>query len=187
MPSAPFFESDPVPNLLVHPIVLANTLTGTRQGVEVSPNWRVTRRWTVSPGYSFLNMNLRTASASLDTVIMANTEGPNPDHQAQLRSHVELPRDFSWDTNAYFFDSLPVQPVRSYTRLIRRWAGGLRKESNCIWWDKTFCKINTKSLTISCRASIRHWSRAAPMQNHLAILIEQPVEASLLGAILLFI
>ena len=116
-PSAPFFESNPVPNLLVHPIVLGNTLNGTTQGVEVSVNWRVTRRWTVSPGYSFLNMNLHTDPTSLDTVSVANTEGSNPNHQAQLRSHVELPRGFSWDANAYFVDSLPVQPVSSYTRL----------------------------------------------------------------------
>jgi iron complex outermembrane receptor protein len=116
-PSAPFFESNPVPNLLVHPIVLGNTLNGTTQGVEVSVNWRVTRRWTVSPGYSFLNMNLHTDPTSLDTVSVANTEGSNPNHQAQLRSHVELPRGFSWDANAYFVDSLPVQPVPSYTRL----------------------------------------------------------------------
>jgi iron complex outermembrane receptor protein len=68
-------------------------------------------------GYSFLKMNLHTDPTSLDTVSVANTEGSNPDHQAQLRSHVELPRGFSWDANAYFVGSLPVQPVPSYTRL----------------------------------------------------------------------
>jgi len=116
-PSAPFFESNPVPNLLVHPIVLGNTLNGTTQGVEVSLNWKVTHRWTLSPGYSFLKMNLHTDASSLDTLSVANTEGSSPNHQAQLRSHVELPRGFSWDANAYFVDSLPVQPEPSYTRL----------------------------------------------------------------------
>jgi iron complex outermembrane recepter protein len=92
-------------------------MRGTTQGVEASVNWKVTHRWTLSPGYSFLKMNLHTDATSLDTLSVANTEGSNPNHQAQLRSHVELPRGFSWDANAYFVDSLPVQPVPSYTRL----------------------------------------------------------------------
>ncbi len=92
-------------------------MRGTTQGVEAAVNWKVTHRWTLSPGYSFLKMNLHTNPASLDTVSVANTEGSNPDHQAQLRSHVELPRGFSWDANAYFVDSLPIDLVPSYTRL----------------------------------------------------------------------
>jgi len=116
-PAPSFFESNSVPPLLIHPIVLGNEMRGTTQGVEASVNWKVTHRWTLSPGYSFLEMNLHINPTSLDTVSVANTEGSNPDHQAQLRSHVELPRGFSWDTNAYFVDSLPVQSVPSYTRL----------------------------------------------------------------------
>jgi iron complex outermembrane receptor protein len=92
-------------------------MSGTTQGVEASVSWKATHRWTLSPGYSFLNMNLHTDAASLDTVSVANTEGSSPNHQAQLRSHVELPRGFSWDANAYFVGPLPVQPVPSYTRL----------------------------------------------------------------------
>lgn len=133
-PSAPFFESDPVPNLLVHPIVLSNTLNGTTQGVELSINWKVTHRWTLNSGYSFLNMNLHTDPTSLDMVSVANTEGSNPKHQAQVRSHIELPRGFSWDANAYFVDSLPVQPIASYTRLDSqvRWRLGERIELNLV-------------------------------------------------------
>jgi iron complex outermembrane receptor protein len=115
--SPSFFEPNFVTPLLVHPIVLGNEMRGTTQGVEASVNVKITHRWTLSPGYSFLKMNLHTNPTSLDTVSVANTEGSNPDHQAQLRSHVELPRGFSWDANAYFVDSLPVQPVPSYTRL----------------------------------------------------------------------
>jgi iron complex outermembrane receptor protein len=116
-PAPSFFDSNSVPSLLVVPIVMGNKVSGTTQGVEASLNWKVTHRWKLSPGYSFLKMNLHTNPASLDTVSVANTEGSNPDHQAQLRSHAELPRGFSWDANAYFVDGLPVQPVPSYTRL----------------------------------------------------------------------
>ena len=112
-----FLNSSFVPPVLVQPIVLNNEMHGTTQGVEASVNWKITDRWTLNSGYSFLKMNLHTDSTSEDTVSVTNTEGSSPNHQAQLRSHLELPRGFSWDANAYFVDSLPVQSVPSYTRL----------------------------------------------------------------------
>jgi hypothetical protein len=79
-------------------------------------------------------MNLHTDPTSLDMVSVANTEGSNPNHQAQVRSHIELPRGFSRDANAYFVDSLPVQPTPSYTRLDSqvRWRLGERIELNLV-------------------------------------------------------
>ena len=90
---------------------------GTTQGVEASVNWKVTHRWTLSPGYSFFKMNLHTEATSLDSTSVSDTQGSTPDHQAQLRSHMELSRGFSWDANAYFVERLPAQFVPSYTRL----------------------------------------------------------------------
>jgi iron complex outermembrane receptor protein len=90
---------------------------GTTQGVEASVNWKVTHRWTLSPGYSFFKMNLHTQATSLDSTSVSDTQGSTPDHQAQLRSHMELSRGFSWDANAYFVERLPAQFVPSYTRL----------------------------------------------------------------------
>src|SRR5207302_1883289 len=43
-PSPSFFDSDSVPPLLVHPIVLGNKMHGTTHGVEASVNWKVTHR-----------------------------------------------------------------------------------------------------------------------------------------------
>jgi iron complex outermembrane receptor protein len=48
---------------------------------------------------------------------VADVQGSNPSHQAQLRSHFELSRDFAWDSSAYFVGRLPAQFVASYTRL----------------------------------------------------------------------
>ena len=48
---------------------------------------------------------------------MAEYQGSSPQHQAQLRSHVELSHGLSWDANAYFVSALPVQGVASYTRV----------------------------------------------------------------------
>src|SRR5438552_12649467 len=109
-------------------------MRGTTQGVEASLNWQVTRRWTLNPGYSFLNMNLHTDPTSLDMTSVENTEGSNPQHQAQLRSHMELFRGFSWDANAYFVGSLPVELVPSYTRLDMQvsWRLAERTELNLV-------------------------------------------------------
>ena len=48
---------------------------------------------------------------------MAEYQGSSPQHQAQLRSHVDLSHGLSWDASAYFVSELPVQGVASYTRI----------------------------------------------------------------------
>jgi len=112
-----FFDPNSVPPLLVYPEQLGNKLHGTTEGIEASATWKVTNRWALSPGYSFLEMHLHTDSSSLDTTSVSDAQGSNPGHQAQLRSHVELLRGFAWDANAYFVGRLPAQSVASYTRL----------------------------------------------------------------------
>ena len=133
-PSPSFFDSTSVPPLLVHPIALDNKMHGTTQGVEASVSWHITHAWTLSPGYSFLEMNLHTDTDSLDSTSVENTDGSNPDHQAQLRSHIDLPRGISWDANAYFVGPLPTESVPSYTRLDTQvsWRLGERIELNLV-------------------------------------------------------
>jgi len=113
----PFFDPNFVPPLVVHPTFLDNGLHGTTEGIEAFLNWKVSDRWTLSPGYSFLEMHLHTGSTLLDTASVADTQGSNPGHEAQLRSHLELSHGFAWDTNTYFVGRLPAQFVASYTRL----------------------------------------------------------------------
>jgi iron complex outermembrane receptor protein len=120
-PGAPILETDPVPHV-DFPLVYSNQMHGTTEGLEVSAHFKVTDRWTLSPGYALLRMNLRTDPGSLDTTSVANLEGSSPRHQAQLRSSVILPRGFAWDTNIYFVDRLPAQQVPSYTRLDTRFS-----------------------------------------------------------------
>jgi iron complex outermembrane receptor protein len=125
-----FLDTSFTPPLLIRPRILGNKIHGTTQGLEFSVNWKVTNRWTLSPGYSFLEMHLHTDPSSLDTVNVPDIQGSNPGHQAQLRSHVAFPRGFSWDTHAYFVGALPAQFVPSYTRVDTqlRWRLGERLE-----------------------------------------------------------
>ena len=48
---------------------------------------------------------------------MMEYQGSSPQHQAQLRSHVDLSHGLSWDASAYFVSALPAQGVASYTRI----------------------------------------------------------------------
>lgn len=116
-PGTEFLQSTPAPARFVMPIVFGNLLHGTTEGGEIAANLKLTARWTVSPGYAFLEMHLHTQPPSQDTTSVAEYQGSSPQHQAQLRSHVELFRGLSWDANAYFVSALPVQGVASYTRL----------------------------------------------------------------------
>jgi len=105
------------PPLLIHPETFGDKLHGTTEGFELAASWKVASRWTLSPGYSFLQMHLHTDPDSLDTTSVADIEGTNPVHQAQLRSHVELLHGFSWDAAAYFVDRLSAPMIASYTRV----------------------------------------------------------------------
>jgi iron complex outermembrane recepter protein len=116
-PQAPFFDPNSTPPRTIQALQLSNLMYGTTEGVETYLRWKVTKRWTLSPGYSFLEMHLHLKPTSQDSVSMADTQGSNPGHQAQLRSHVELSSKFAWDANAYFAGALPAQFVPSYTRL----------------------------------------------------------------------
>jgi outer membrane receptor for ferrienterochelin and colicin len=116
-PLPPAIDTSFIPPIVVHPKLLDNKLHGTTNGVEVYMKWKPASRWTISPGYSFLQMHLHTDSTSLDTTSVADAQGSNPGHQAQLRSHLELWPGLAWDANAYFVGRPPAQFVASHTRL----------------------------------------------------------------------
>jgi iron complex outermembrane recepter protein len=116
-PATPFFELNPPPPHLNVPLVFANLMDGETHGLETAVNWKVMGRWTLSPGYAFERIHLRTSPSSQDTGSVLAREGGSPHHQAQLRSNLALPRGFEWDTSVYFVDRLPAQQIPSYTRM----------------------------------------------------------------------
>ena len=116
-PGTPYLESDPSPVHLVIPSTFANLEYGETHGLEMFGNWKVSKRWTLSSGYSFLTMHLHHSLLSNDVTTAPAAQGGNPSHQAQLRSHVDLPGHWGWNASAYFVGRLPAQAVPSYTRL----------------------------------------------------------------------
>ena len=106
------------PPLLIHRETFNNDLHGTTEGIELAAKWKVNGRWTLSPGYSFLQIHLHgTPTDSQDATNVEDIQGTNPVHQAQLRSHLELFHGLSWDAAAYFVGRLPAPLIASHTRV----------------------------------------------------------------------
>jgi len=124
-PGSPLFDANPAPHLVILS-KFANLLYGETHGLETFVDWKVTRRWTVGPGYSFLTMHLHREPTSNDSTSVLSTQGSMPSHQAQLRSKLDLPRHWQWNTTASFVGPLPALGVPSYTRLDSNitWQGG---------------------------------------------------------------
>jgi iron complex outermembrane receptor protein len=128
------FQATPAPARFVIPIVFGNLLYGTTEGGEISANLRLTDRWTLNPSYAFFEMHLHNKPLSQDTFSVPEYEGSSPQHQARLRSHVDLSHGLSWDASANFISALAVQGVPSYTRIDTqlRWKFSERAELNLV-------------------------------------------------------
>ncbi len=116
-PSTPFFENTPAPPHLVLPLTYENLMHGEAHGIEFAVNWKVTNRWTVSPGYAFERIHMHLDPTSQDSGSVAGAEGSTPRESAQLRSHVNLAGGLAWDAAAFFVNRIQDQHIPSYTRL----------------------------------------------------------------------
>jgi len=112
---APAFVPAPSPHIDV-PVHFGNELAGETYGVELASNWKVTDVWNLGASYTWLHMRLRSGSSS-GLVDPEAAEGDSPRHQFQVRSYLNLPRNFEFDTALYYVDSLSNQNAASYVRL----------------------------------------------------------------------
>ena len=151
---------------LVAPQAFANNVHGETHGVEASASWRITDRWTLNPGYAFLTMHLHRDAASQDITTAPGTEGTIPSHQAQLRSHVDLPWKLQWNASASFVGRLAAQAVPSYTRL----------DTNLIWKPVEHFSIELVGQNL---LKDRHWEFNDPAQTALSTLVKRSFYAQL--------
>jgi iron complex outermembrane receptor protein len=134
-PGTPYFTLNPAPPHLVIPSLWANLGRAEIYGIEFSARWDVTKWWRISPGYSYLNMDLFEDPRSQDAGF-PTTSGDDPKHQGRLRSNIRLPHNVEWDTSAYYVgflrgSSTTPGTVPAYTRLDTRigWRIGERIEA----------------------------------------------------------
>jgi len=115
-PGAPFLEGSPAPTDLVIPFVASNKMSGGTYGVELFGDWKVVPKWRLVGSYSYLQMDIRKNSNSLDpTPDIPN--GSSPRHEWYLRSSIDLPKHFEDDTTLRFVDRLPGLNIPSYYSL----------------------------------------------------------------------
>lgn len=116
-PATPFFETTPAPPHLFIPSTNENLMHGETHGLEIAANWKVSNRWTLTPGYAFEQIHMHLDPSSLDTTSVAAAEGSTPVNSIQLRSHFTFSHKLAWDTSAYFVGRLTDPKIASYTRV----------------------------------------------------------------------
>jgi iron complex outermembrane receptor protein len=118
-PPAPGQPPSPPSPSQIGTLQYGNKMHGETQGLEVAANLSVVRRWTLSPGYALELLHMHAYPDSVDTITAPYTEGSVPRSQAQLRSHLDLPRNFAWDASGYFTQHLtaPGISISSHTRI----------------------------------------------------------------------
>jgi iron complex outermembrane receptor protein len=87
-PGTVFLEPTPLPAHLVQPQVASNSGSGRTAGAEVALNLQPLDRWRLAATYSYLHISLRNLNAPF--LVAEN----NPQHQASLRSGLDLPFGF---------------------------------------------------------------------------------------------
>ncbi|MGH9395870.1 MAG: TonB-dependent receptor plug domain-containing protein [Terriglobia bacterium] len=117
LPGQPYLATNSFPPYLTIPLNIVNNLYGRTYGVEASLNLEITKRWSIHPGYASFDGALHQVVLPAGISPIFAGIGDNPRHQLQLRSGVDLPHRFEFDTNVYYVDRLVGQSVGAYTRL----------------------------------------------------------------------
>ena len=77
-------------------------------GAEVSAVWAATHRWRLNGGYSWLRQRVN--------FYPWNAGAKDPSQQFQLRSQLDLPRNFEFDVTGYFYGTTLPGGVGRYLR-----------------------------------------------------------------------
>ncbi len=104
------------PVQLIVPLMFGNKASAVTYGGELSLRWKVTSRWRIRPGYSYLHATIRqdpsshgAASLSLDTGF--------PQNMFQVRSSLNLPWSTEFDQSLYYTARLPGGSIPGHARL----------------------------------------------------------------------
>ena len=110
--------SFPAPGLVTVPLVAENRLDARGYGVEVSGAWSVIEFWRLDAGYTLMMLDVEQDNSADPSA--QGQEDDTPAHQFHVRSLVDLPWHFEFDTALYWVDHVSNQDVRDYARLDAR-------------------------------------------------------------------
>jgi iron complex outermembrane recepter protein len=95
-----------------------NEPSADTRGGEVGANLRVTERWRLRADYSLLRMRVTSrSSVRLGSFGADALSGSSPQQQVGVRSWLDLPRAFEFDTAARWVDELPALGIPAYFTL----------------------------------------------------------------------
>jgi iron complex outermembrane receptor protein len=109
----PFGQSAP-PHILL-PAQFGNGLVGTTRGVEIAPEWRPVDYIRVRGSYSFLNMDVRRGTNSLDIGTAPFVNGSSPEHQMTAESDFSFLKRFRLDLIYRYVSALSAIQIPAYS------------------------------------------------------------------------
>jgi iron complex outermembrane receptor protein len=161
----------PAPGLVTVPLLAENRLDARGYGVEVSGAWSVLDAWRLDAGYTLMMLDIQRRTS--DDPTARGQEDDTPTHQFHVRSRVDLPWHFEFDTAVYWVDAVRNQGVGDYARLDVGWAGTRSRRSSSAPRARTSHRTSTTS---SAPASRRCRPRCAELlrEGDVALLIHAP-------------
>jgi iron complex outermembrane receptor protein len=109
----PFGENAP-PHILI-PAEFGNGLVGTTRGFEVAPEWRPSDSIRLRASYSFLDMDIRRGTNSLDVGSAPFVNGSSPENELTAGSDFHLPKNLRLDLTYRFVSDLAALNIPSYS------------------------------------------------------------------------
>lgn len=103
------------PTALLLQLQYLNGIHGNTDGAEIGPDWRPTSWWQFKVSYSYLHVHLGDQKGFTDTVTLTTLHGSSPNSQVMMRSLINLPHRFEFDTLVRYVGELPAQNVPRYT------------------------------------------------------------------------
>jgi iron complex outermembrane recepter protein len=126
-------SAEPGPPPFGLPITFANGVRGNTYGVEVASTYRVSDRWLLRGGYTFLKKDLSVAPGSND-LNRGTAESNDPEHQLLVQSSADLPGGLALDAVMRAVDELPDPRLPGYVDLDLRlaWSPAERLEISVV-------------------------------------------------------
>jgi len=113
-PGTPFLAANAgtAPHLVL-PVTFGNLARARNYGAELFLHWTPVWRWTVSPGYSFLQMSVQPDAGSRDTTI-GTSSGYSAKHHLQVGSVLSLRSNVELSATLRYVSRLATPNIPSY-------------------------------------------------------------------------
>jgi iron complex outermembrane receptor protein len=130
---APIFEAGPGIPFLLLPEIENNKIDGETHGIEFFGNWKPVSIWKLSGGFTWLDGEFRDGSVNPAPNTTAATLN-SPHHKFSIRSTLDLPHRFEFDSALYRVGPLDAMDVPGYYRLDARlgWRVGEHAEFSVV-------------------------------------------------------